>query len=120
MKRIASLLFTLLLIAVVADAQKVQTTSENEKFVARFQTFVTNVEKAKDIPSEKWDSLNTTYKAFRMEFRNKYKRTLNNTEYKKYNELKVRYLKQCSLNRLGKKISKGAESVGGAIDGVFK
>jgi hypothetical protein len=120
MKKFASLLMVALLATATASAQKAQTPQTGDQFITRFQTFVINVEKAKDIPSAKWDSLNTTYKAFRMEFRNTYKRTLNNTQYKKYNELKVRYLKQCSLNRFGKSISKKAESVGGAIDGVFK
>lgn len=114
MKKITSLLIALVFACTISAQQ-----TQESKFIARFQTFVVNVEKAQKVPSEKWDSLNTTYKAFRTEYRQKYKKTLNNTEYKKYNELKVRYLKQSSLKRFGNSISKKAQTVEGTLDGVF-
>src|SRR5574344_501753 len=116
MKKIALVIITVF----VTVALSAQTATNESKFIARFQFFVTSVEKCKKIPSEKWDSLNTVYKDFRMEFKAKYKKTMNNADYKKYNELKVRYLKQCSLRRLGSTITKKAQTVEGAIDGVFK
>ena len=114
MKKITSLLISLLFVCTIS-AQ-----TNESKFIARFQSFVVSVENAKTIPAEKWDTLNTTYKAFRTEFKEKYKKTLYNTEYKKYNELKVRYLKQTSLKRLGSVLNKKAQTIEGTLDGVFK
>ena len=114
MKKI-TYLFILLFFTTVIYAQ-----SDNSQYIARFQSFVVSVEKTKTIPADKWDSLNTLYKSFRIEFKKKYKKTLNNSEYKKYNELKVRYIKQYSLKKLGVTLTKEAETVKGAINGVFK
>lgn len=114
MKKI-TFLFILLFFATTINAQ-----SDSNQYIVRFQSFVVSIEKAKAIPADKWDSLNTLYKSFRVEFKKKYKNKFNNAEYKKYNELKVRYIKQYSLKKLGGTLTKEAETVKGAINGVFK
>ena len=93
---------------------------QDSNFLKRFQTFVESVEKQDSISSHDWNKLNTQYKDFRVKYKTSYKDKFNKDEYKQYNELKGRYLKQVTIKKLGGSMQKGLESTSGIIKGFFK
>lgn len=93
---------------------------QENSFLKRFQTFVESVEKQDSISSQDWNKLSTQYKDFRTEYKTSYKDKFDKDEYKQYNELKGRYLKQVTIKKLGGNMQKGLESTSGIIKGFFK
>jgi hypothetical protein len=109
----------LLIALVMLSFTTLASAQDGKKFLTRFESFVTTIEKSKTIEPQKWDSLNTDYKAFRDEYKTKYKKTLDDEDLKKYNELKARYIRQVSVKKVGGSLKKKAKSVEGLFRGTF-
>lgn len=103
----------LLFVSLSVKAEEPDTTS---LFLNKLEKFVVSIENNDSIIN--WEQSNAEYKALRMEYRNAHKKRMSNEQYAQYNKLKTRYVKQVSLKKVGKGITRRTQSISSAVRGT--